>query len=146
MRKYFIINDISDNISSNLNSNLLRFHCAHPNIHIECSKQFKWNSYFYVFGQSRPFWAVLKLLFFFKCEFLNAFHPIVIYTHNLVTPRILLSRNMHQKHSILPSQTFRHLVDISINWKLSAFNLFEYLIRTASILLSSHLFHIFLQF
>ena len=31
-------------------------------IHIECSKQFKWNLYFYVFGQSRPFWAALKLL------------------------------------------------------------------------------------
>ena len=30
-------------------------------IHIECSKQFKWNSYFYVSGQSRPFWAALKL-------------------------------------------------------------------------------------
>ena len=32
-------------------------------IHIECSKQFKWNLYFYVYGQSRLFWAVLlKLL------------------------------------------------------------------------------------
>ena len=31
-------------------------------IHIECSKQFKWNSYFYVSGQSGPFGAVLKLL------------------------------------------------------------------------------------
>ena len=31
-------------------------------IHIECSKQFKWNLYFYVSGQSGPFWAVLKLL------------------------------------------------------------------------------------
>ena len=31
-------------------------------IHIECSKQFKYNSYFYVSGQSRPFWAALKLL------------------------------------------------------------------------------------
>ena len=31
-------------------------------IHIECSKQFKWNSYFYVSGQSGPFWAVLKHL------------------------------------------------------------------------------------
>ena len=31
-------------------------------IHIECSKQFKWNSYFYVSGQSRPFWAALRLL------------------------------------------------------------------------------------
>ena len=31
-------------------------------IHIECSKQFKWNLYFYLSGLSRPFWAVLKLL------------------------------------------------------------------------------------
>ena len=31
-------------------------------LHIECSKQFKSNLYFYVFGQSRPFWAVLSLL------------------------------------------------------------------------------------
>ena len=31
-------------------------------IHIKCSKQFNWNLYFYVSGQSRPFWAVLKLL------------------------------------------------------------------------------------
>ena len=31
-------------------------------IHIECSKQFKWNSYFHVSGQSWPFWAALKLL------------------------------------------------------------------------------------
>ena len=31
-------------------------------IHIEWSKQFKWNFYFYVSGQSQPFWAALKLL------------------------------------------------------------------------------------
>ena len=31
-------------------------------IHIECSKQFKCNLYFYGSGQSRPFWAELKLL------------------------------------------------------------------------------------
>ena len=31
-------------------------------IHIEFSKQFKWNLYFYVSGQSGLFWAVLKLL------------------------------------------------------------------------------------
>ena len=31
-------------------------------IDIECSKQFKWNLYFYVSGQSGPIWAVLKLL------------------------------------------------------------------------------------
>ena len=31
-------------------------------IYIECSKRFKWNSYFYVSGQSLPFWAALKLL------------------------------------------------------------------------------------
>ena len=30
-------------------------------IHIECSKQFKWNLYFYVSGQSRLIWAALKL-------------------------------------------------------------------------------------
>ena len=30
-------------------------------IHIECSKQFKWNLYFYGSGQSGPFWAELKL-------------------------------------------------------------------------------------
>ena len=35
--------------------------CIVPrDIHIECSKQFKWNLYFYVSGQSRPFWAALK--------------------------------------------------------------------------------------
>ena len=49
------------------------FYCAKANIiclvvvllrdiHIECSKQFKWNLYFYVSGQSRPFLAALKLL------------------------------------------------------------------------------------
>ena len=32
-------------------------------IHIECSKQFKWIVYFYVYGQSGPFWAVLKVSF-----------------------------------------------------------------------------------
>ena len=31
-------------------------------IYTKYSKQFKWNSYFYVSGQSRPFWAALKLL------------------------------------------------------------------------------------
>ena len=34
----------------------------HRDIHTECSKQFKWNTYSYVSGQSRPFWAALKLL------------------------------------------------------------------------------------
>ena len=29
---------------------------------IHISKQFKWNLYLYVSGQSRPFWAVVKLL------------------------------------------------------------------------------------
>ena len=29
---------------------------------VECSKQFKWNLYFYVSRQSGPFWALLKLL------------------------------------------------------------------------------------
>ena len=31
-------------------------------IHIECSKQFKYTLYFYVSGQIGSFWAVLKLL------------------------------------------------------------------------------------
>ena len=31
-------------------------------IYTKYSKQFKWNSYIYVSGQSRPFWAALKLL------------------------------------------------------------------------------------
>ena len=34
----------------------------HLAVHIECSKQFKWNLYFYVSGQSGTFWAVPKLL------------------------------------------------------------------------------------
>ena len=37
------------------------FLLATRDIHIECSKQFKWNLYFYVSGQSGSFWAVLKL-------------------------------------------------------------------------------------
>ena len=43
-------------------SNKRSFDKLSRDIHIECSKQFKWNSYFYVFGQNRPFWAALKLL------------------------------------------------------------------------------------
>ena len=35
---------------------------THRDLHIECSKQFQWNLYFYVSGQSGSFWAVLKLL------------------------------------------------------------------------------------
>ena len=31
-------------------------------IYTKYSKQFKWNSYFYVSGQNRPFWVALKLL------------------------------------------------------------------------------------
>ena len=31
-------------------------------IYTKYSKQFKWNSHFYVFGQNWPFWAALKLL------------------------------------------------------------------------------------
>ena len=31
-------------------------------IYTKYSKQFHWNSFFYVSGQSRPFWAALKLL------------------------------------------------------------------------------------
>ena len=40
----------------------MRQHIIGRDIHIECSKQFKWNSYFYVSGQRRSFWAALKLL------------------------------------------------------------------------------------
>ena len=36
--------------------------CTTRDIHIECSKQFKWNLYFYVSGQSWPIWSALKLL------------------------------------------------------------------------------------
>ena len=39
-----------------------QIHITIRDIHIECSKQFKWNSYFYMSGQSRLFWAALKLL------------------------------------------------------------------------------------
>ena len=39
-----------------------KFKHSGRDIHIECSKQFKCNSYFYVPGQSRPFWAALKRL------------------------------------------------------------------------------------
>ena len=42
--------------------NCLAIYLCTRDIHIECSKQFKWNWYFYVSGQSGPFWAVLKLL------------------------------------------------------------------------------------
>ena len=35
----------------------------------ECSKQFKWNLYFYVFRQSWPFWAALKLLLISNMKF-----------------------------------------------------------------------------
>ena len=46
---------------------LTALHCAlldalARDIHIKCSKQFKWNPYFYVSGKSWPFWAALKLL------------------------------------------------------------------------------------
>ena len=42
------------------------FCCTHSStysrdIHIECSKQFKSNLYFYGSGQNGPFWAELKL-------------------------------------------------------------------------------------
>ena len=37
-------------------------------IHIECSKKFKWNSYFYVSGQSRPFLGSTKIALKFKYE------------------------------------------------------------------------------
>ena len=40
------------------------FYCVScRDIHIECSKQFKWNSHFHVSGQSGPLWAVLKMLY-----------------------------------------------------------------------------------
>ena len=38
-------------------------------IHIECTKQFKWNLYFYVSRQSWPFWAALKLLWISNMKF-----------------------------------------------------------------------------
>ena len=38
------------------------FSSCHQRYILECSKQFKWNLYFYVPGLSGPFWAVLKLL------------------------------------------------------------------------------------
>ena len=42
---------------------VIRYSCKESrDIHIECSKQFKWKLYFYASGQSGPFWAVLKLL------------------------------------------------------------------------------------
>mgnify|MGYP007048350378 CR=1 FL=1 len=40
----------------------LKCYTSGRDIHIERSKQFKWNSYLYVSGQSRLFWAALKLL------------------------------------------------------------------------------------
>ena len=42
----------------------VRYKSAMPGkvIYTKYSKQFKWNSYFYVSGQIRPFWAALKLL------------------------------------------------------------------------------------
>ena len=42
--------------------NLIKNVVRSKDIYKECSKHFKWNSYFYEFGQSRPFWAALKLL------------------------------------------------------------------------------------
>ena len=42
--------------------NLKKIQVTSRDIHIECSKQFKWNLYFCVSGQSGPFWVVLKLL------------------------------------------------------------------------------------
>ena len=43
-------------------SKCTHFHPPARDIHIECSKQFKRSLYFYMSGQSGPFWAVLKLL------------------------------------------------------------------------------------
>ena len=60
-RNHFIV--VVVNFLCALCSNFRVFHhVVKAGIHIECSKQFKWNLYFYVSGQSRPFWAVLKLL------------------------------------------------------------------------------------
>ena len=39
-----------------------KIHAPSKVIYTKYSKQFKWNSYFYVSGQNRPFWAALKLL------------------------------------------------------------------------------------
>ena len=46
----------------NVSCSWLTFEANVRDINIECSKQFKWHLYFYVSGQSWPFWAVLKLL------------------------------------------------------------------------------------
>ena len=45
-----------------LKSEIKKFKPFPRDIHTECSKQFKWNLYFDVSGQIRPFWAALKLL------------------------------------------------------------------------------------
>ena len=45
-----------------------RIHTGIRDIQIECSKQFKWNSYFYGSRQNRLFWAALKTALKFKYE------------------------------------------------------------------------------
>ena len=41
----------------------ISFHYKTRDIHVECFKQFKLNLYFYVSGQSRPFWRVHSWFF-----------------------------------------------------------------------------------
>ena len=41
---------------------VVKFQAGVKVIYTKYSKQFKWNSYFNVSGQNRPFWAALKLL------------------------------------------------------------------------------------
>ena len=49
-------------------SGLWSFKTCFRDLHIECSKQFKWNWYFYVSGQSGLFWGSAKTALKFKCE------------------------------------------------------------------------------
>ena len=53
--------DSDGHLLTNISRVFYRVSCR--DIHIECSKQFKWNSHFHVSGQSGPFWAVLKMLY-----------------------------------------------------------------------------------
>ena len=54
--------------SSYVYSLKIEFHGLLRDVHIECSKQFKWNLYFYVSGQSRPFLGSAKTALKFKYE------------------------------------------------------------------------------
>ena len=62
MPKPFCPNSFWKNWSPGNTNKLITFITTTRDIHIEYSKQFKWNSYFYVSGQSRQFWVALKLL------------------------------------------------------------------------------------